>query len=154
MNTAGKVVLSDVLIVDDDQPTRHVLRRFLEPAGHSVREAANANEALQKIAESAPAVALLDVHMPGANGLWLADQIRGTSPATAIVLVTGDHEIPPTESLRKGVVAYVLKPLLSGELLQAVADGVAWSSFARGEQAAPREEPRLIAPRRTLRLVG
>ena len=128
---AGKLILSHVLVVDDDQPTRHILRRFLERAGYWVREAGSAHEALARIAESVPAVALCDVHMPGANGLWLADQIRVQSPTTAIVLVTGDHDIPPVESLRRGVVGYVLKPLRREELVRAVDDGVIWGSLER-----------------------
>src|ERR1043165_3606107 len=115
----GQLLRWDVLVVDDDLPTRTILRRFLEPAGHGVREAGDANEALAQITEAAPAIALCDVHLPGANGLWLADQIRMQSPTTAIVLVTGDPDIPPVESLRRGVVGYVLKPLRREELVRA-----------------------------------
>lgn len=136
MALALTYAMSDVLIVDDDLPTRHVLRRFLEPAGHEVREAADAGEALQAIADAGPDVALCDVHMPGANGLWLADQIRRTSPFTAIVLVTGDGNIAPAESFRQGVVAYVLKPLQYRELLQAVDDGLRWSARERRTRPA------------------
>jgi len=127
----GPLTLPDVLVVDDDEPTRHLLRRFLEPAGYWVREAGDAHDALARIAESVPAVALCDVHMPGANGLWLADQIRLQSPTTAIVLVTGDPDIPPVESLRRGVVGYVLKPLRREELVRAVDDGVIWCTLER-----------------------
>jgi DNA-binding NtrC family response regulator len=139
--------LADVLIVDDDPPMRHLLRRFLEPAGYWVREAGSAREALAQIAESAPAVALCDVHMPGgANGLWLAEQIRLQAPATAIVLVTGDPEIPPTESLRSGVVGYLLKPLNREVLVRIVDDAMIWSSLER-------DKPSTDVPGR-LRLVG
>src|SRR6266566_654184 len=100
-----------VLVVDDDASTRIVAKRFLEAAGYEVREAADAHAALRRIAESAPAVALSDICMPGQNGLWLADQMRVLSPTTAIVLMTGDYQIAPFESRRKGVVAFVLKPL-------------------------------------------
>lgn len=136
---AGKFMLSDVLIVDDDPPARYILRCFLEPAGYWVREADSAQEALVRIAESVPSVALCDVHMPGANGLWLADQIRIQSPTTAIVLVTGDHNIPPNESLRHGVVGYVLKPLHREELVRAADDGVIWSHLERGKASWARQ---------------
>ncbi len=145
MNSAEQQLLPDVLVVDDDQGVRTILRRLLEQAGHSVREADSAHEALARIAESAPAVTLCDVHMPGPNGLWLADQIRVQSPTTAIVLVTGDAEIPPVESLRRAVVGYVLKPLQREALLRSVDDGRLWSvRERRQDQFRKRRERRLL----------
>ncbi|HXD16262.1 MAG TPA: response regulator [Vicinamibacterales bacterium] len=137
----GSPSLSDVLVIDDDPPTRCVLRRLLEPAGYWVREAANAAEALTEIAESAPAVALCDVHMPGPSGLWLADQIRVQAPATAILLVTGDADIPPSESLRHGVIAYLVKPLNRQALIRAVDEAARWSFAEREHQLPARPLP-------------
>jgi CheY-like chemotaxis protein len=127
-----------VLIVDDDAPTRLVARRFLESAGYDVREATGARVALKRIAESAPAVALSDICRPGPNGLWLADQMRVLSPTTAIVLMTGDYQMAPFESRRKGVVAFVLKPLGREELLLAVEQGVLWSASECQKNPAAR----------------
>ena len=115
-----------VLVVDDQSGFRELLKRILEPAGYEVRTAIDATEALSKIVESPPAVAILDVHMPGPNGLWLANQIRTRSPKTAIVLATSDDTVPPTESLRKGVVAYIIKPLQRDSVLTAVSDAFNW----------------------------
>src|SRR5687767_96027 len=106
-----------VLVVDDQSGFRELLKRFLEPAGYEVRTASDAHEALARLADAPPAVAILDVHMPGPNGLWLANQIRSGSPTTAIVLATSDDTVPPVESLKKGVVAYIVKPLQRGAVL-------------------------------------
>ena len=65
-----------ILIVDDDTQVREVLRRFLEAEGYEVLEAASAEQAVQMVEALPPAVAFCDIHMAGANGLWLADQIR------------------------------------------------------------------------------
>src|SRR5919109_4240645 len=100
----------NLLIVDDEAAVRRVIHRFLSMEGYHIEEAADAAEALRCIATAPPTVAIVDVHLPGANGLWLADQIRAVSPATAIVLVTGDADVPPSESLRSGIAAYILKP--------------------------------------------
>lgn len=124
-----------IIIVDDDPATRHVLRRLLEPEGFRVDEAADASEAMRRIAVAPPAVALVDIHMPGANGLWLADQIRAISPTTAIVLVTGDADVPPYESLRKGVIAYLLKPPNRSELVHAIDQGLYWSASEEKKSA-------------------
>ena len=126
-----------ILVVDDDAPTRLVAKRFLEAAGYEVREAADAHAALQRIAESVPAVALSDICMPGPNGLWLADQMRVLSPTTAIVLMTCDYQMAPFESRRQGVVAFVLKPLGREELLLAVEQGVLWSASESQKNPAP-----------------
>jgi len=131
-----------VLIVDDDERVRGLLRRFLEPEGYEVIEAASAEEAVQRLESARPSVAFCDVHMPGANGLWLADQIRALFPATAMVLATGDTEIPPVETLRPGIVSYLLKPLRRDRVVAAVSAGVRWSdeAVARGAHHRPRRE--------------
>jgi DNA-binding NtrC family response regulator len=122
-----------ILIVDDDAGVRHLLRRFLTLAGHEVREAGTAQDAMAMVEQLPPAVAFCDVHMPGANGLWLADQIRSASPATAMVLATGDPDIPASESLRPGIVAYLLKPLDRRDVWSAVDEGLRWSAWVMGQ---------------------
>lgn len=115
-----------VLVVDDQSGFRELLKRMLEPAGYEVRTAIDAHAALASIQDSPPAVAILDVHMPGPNGLWLANQIRTASPRTAMVLATSDDAIPPRESLKKGVIAYIVKPLQREAVLKAVSDAFHW----------------------------
>jgi two-component system, NtrC family, C4-dicarboxylate transport response regulator DctD len=139
MNTEMRLAISDVLIVDDDRPTRYMLRQFLEMAGYRVHEAGNARDALAQVVDSSPAVVLCDIHMPGgANGLWLAEQIRLQSPTTAVVLITGDEYIPAFESLRSGVLGYVLKPVRREELVSAVDDGMLWGAVERQKSQDPR----------------
>ena len=134
-----------VLIVDDDANVRHLLRRFIAGLGYEIVEAATAEDALRLVEACAPAVAFCDIHMPGANGLWLADQIRCVSPSTAMVLATGDSEVPANESLRSGVVAYLVKPLAQPDVLLALADGMRWSSDARSREVQPRRTRTLSA---------
>jgi CheY-like chemotaxis protein len=84
-----------ILIVDDDASVRKLIRRMLGSIDNDILDAASAEDAMAMIAQWPPAVAFCDVHMPAANGLWLADQIRRLAPTTAIVLATGDADIPP-----------------------------------------------------------
>ena len=123
--------MSNILIVEDDANVRDLLRRILEGAGHEVVEAPNAEDAMSLLRGSALSVAFVDVHMPGASGLWLAEQIRHSSPATAVVLATGDARILPAESLRSGVVAYIVKPFTRKDILSAADAGIAWSANAQ-----------------------
>jgi DNA-binding NtrC family response regulator len=134
---------TSVLIVDDEPAVRALLTRILEEAGYEVATAASAAQAIDALAQDPPAAVLCDVHMPGgAGGLWLAEQIRTNAPNTAIVLVTGDRGIPPTESLRQGVVAYVVKPFKRDALLEVVHDAVEWTHAARA--AAKKEGRRAV----------
>jgi DNA-binding NtrC family response regulator len=135
--------MSHVLIVDDDAKVRELIRRFLEPAGYDVIESETAEDAIRSVGEAAPAVAFCDMHMPGANGLWLADQIRAISPATAMVLATGDSGIAPAETLRPGIVAYLVKPLNGERVRAAAAEGVKWSSDARARAGHRKPAGRL-----------
>jgi CheY-like chemotaxis protein len=116
-----------VLIVDDEPSIVDVWSRILFVAGYDVVSAADANEALRVLREVQVTVAICDVHLPDASGLWIVDMIRAQYPATAIVLASGDPLVPPSEALRPAVVAYIVKPVSREQLLTTVRTGVAWS---------------------------
>ena len=103
-------------------------------------EAASAEKAVQRVEWLLPSVAFCDVHLTGASGLWMADQIRELSPATAMVLATGDRQIPAAESFRPGIVSYLLKPFSRESVIAAASDGIRWSeeAMARGAHRRPR----------------
>src|SRR5829696_10572679 len=78
-----------VLVVDDENGVRDLMRRWLQAGGYSVASASGADEALGVIQTFAPAVALCDIRMPGRDGLWLAQRIRQQYPETAVIIATG-----------------------------------------------------------------
>jgi DNA-binding NtrC family response regulator len=123
-----------VLVVDDDASIRELLRRILEPAGYRVVFAQDATSALAAMSEHSPQVAFLDVHMPGEDGLWLADQIRDRFPTAATVLATADSQLSPVENVRRGIIGYLVKPFLHDDVIRAVEDGVAWARALRDMQ--------------------
>jgi DNA-binding NtrC family response regulator len=134
-------VTKSLLVVDDEETMRELLRRVLEPEGYEVTTAADVASALAALEQKRPAAVLCDVHMPGSqDGLWLADQIRTVAPSTAVLLVTGDPSIPPSQSLRRGVVAYLVKPFNRETLLRAVRSAVDWTRAER--QSQPRADRR------------
>jgi DNA-binding NtrC family response regulator len=106
--------MSYVLVVDDEEPLRNLLRRQLIGWGYSVRTAANADEALElMIAEPATiAVVDIDLRSPGQDGLWLADRIRETWKQTVIIIASGadEIEIADGKKSRGEIAAYVVKP--------------------------------------------
>ena len=124
-----------ILVVDDEPQIHQLVRRLLAPRGFTLADAQNAENALALVGSVRPSVVICDVHMPGRDGLWLAEQIREQFPATAIVFSTGDSRISPRATLRKGVVGYLVKPFGGDALLAAVDEGVRWSAEARARTA-------------------
>jgi response regulator RpfG family c-di-GMP phosphodiesterase len=121
-----------VLVVDDEVGVRDLLARWLASSGLQVRTAANANEALVRVSDHAPAVALCDVRMPGHDGHWLAHQIRHTAPETAVIMATGVLDVgSAVTSLRQGVVDYLTKPFGCDRLRESVSRGLEWHRAAR-----------------------
>ena len=121
-----------VLVVDDETSVRELMARWLASGGYEVRTAATADEALQRVHEGAPAVALCDIRMPGHDGLWLAHQIRQEAPETAVIMATGVQEVGSVvTSLRQGVIDYLTKPFGRARLHESVVRGIEWHKTAR-----------------------
>ena len=125
------VNLRTVLVVDDEPSIRYLWARVLATAGYEVVCTADAIEAEHALGEYRPAVVICDVHLTGASGLWLAELIRRAHPSTAIILVSADPTVPPCETLRSSVVAYLLKPVQRRQLLDAVEQGIEWVKRTR-----------------------
>jgi DNA-binding response OmpR family regulator len=100
-----------VLVVDDDASTREFLRHWLETMGYHVKQAPDATMALTTLLREPAAIVLLDIDMPGHDGLWLAERVRDSWPSTAIVFASGVDKIETIERARwLGAVDYVQKP--------------------------------------------
>jgi DNA-binding response OmpR family regulator len=110
-----------VLVVDDEQPVRSVLRRRLEKWGYAVEDAANATDALELMLAQPADIALLDIGLPGHDGLWLAERIREKWTQTAIIMATGADAIAViAKSKALGAIDYVMKPFDQELLRQAM----------------------------------
>jgi len=118
--------MSSVLIVDDEAPIREFLTRWLRKSNYETTEAADAEAALALVSEQQPDVVLCDVHMPGRDGLWLMEQLRGRFPRIAIVLATANDDVPPAVSMQRGVVEYLVKPFERDSVLAAVSRAIQW----------------------------
>jgi len=106
-----------VLVVDDDLKFRNILKDFLELSGFTVVVANSGEEALQRLAQTVPRVVLLDVRMPGMDGLLTLKHIRLSHPNLPVICITqdgGDYTQEQAELL--GVSDYMLKPFHFQEL--------------------------------------
>jgi DNA-binding NarL/FixJ family response regulator len=112
-----------VLLADDHETVRHGLRLLLDGQQDIavVGEAADGAAAVRAAGILEPDIAILDLSMPGMNGLTAARTIRETLPRVAIIALTRhDDEAYLKELLRAGVSGYVLKQSPSSELLEAI----------------------------------
>ena len=110
-----------ILIVDDEPPARERLRQLLEDTGRHeiVGEAGNGRDALAIAAQTAPDVVLLDIRMPGMDGIETAHHLNRTDPPPAIVFATAYDEYA-IDAFEANAIGYVLKPVRRERLEQAL----------------------------------
>ena len=110
-----------LLVVDDEPELRGLLAEYFGRHGFSVRTAQDAAEARELIAAARPQLAVLDINMPGENGLSLARWLREVHPGVAIVmLTTAGESVDRIVGLELGADDYVSKPYELRELLARV----------------------------------
>jgi len=110
-----------ILVVDDDPSTRRFLRDLLTMEGYAVEEASTAPQALRHVAGAPPDLVLLDVMMPGQDGLDALAVLRRTSDVPVILLTAKDGESDRVVGLRLGADDYVVKPFSPAELAARIA---------------------------------
>jgi len=111
------VTSAKILIVDDAQQVRRVLRTALSAEGYTIFEAGTGEEALESIRQSTPDAILLDVNMPGIGGLETCREIRRTLDVPILMLTVRNAERDKVMALDAGADAYVVKPFGMAELL-------------------------------------
>ncbi|MFC4854110.1 response regulator transcription factor [Actinophytocola glycyrrhizae] len=107
---------STVLVVDDDLTVRDVVRRYLELAGHRVALADNGEDALAWIADHDPDLVVLDLMLPGIDGLEVCRRLRQTSAVPVVMLTALGEEENRIAGLQLGADDYVTKPFSPREL--------------------------------------
>jgi len=122
---------SSLLVVDDEDAIRTVLRLILVRAGYDVTEAESGEGALRKVREEKPDLILLDVMMPGMDGFSVCERLRA-DPETAdlpiIMLSARTDSRSRRESRRVGATKYLTKPLAPDKLLFHIGETLAKSS--------------------------
>ncbi len=111
--------LINVIIVDDHEIVRKGIRAYLESTSEFrvVAEAASGKEALRLVTELVPDVVLMDLIMPGMDGIKTTREIKSISPRTQIVVLTSFHEdVHIFPALKAGAISYILKDVTMDEL--------------------------------------
>ena len=110
-----------ILVVDDDAPIRRMLERTLAAEGYSVSSSADGGSAMAAVERSAPDLVVLDVAMPGLDGLAVSRRLRQKGLAVPILMLTARDGVPDrVAGLDAGADDYLVKPFAAGELLARV----------------------------------
>ncbi|MEX0842946.1 MAG: sigma-54 dependent transcriptional regulator, partial [Gemmatimonadota bacterium] len=104
--------MARILIVDDEESVRSILRQLFEYEGHEVVGAASGQEALRLVHESPPDVAFLDVKMPGMDGIEVLGRLQSEHPGLQVIMISGHGTIETAvEATRRGAFDFLEKPL-------------------------------------------
>jgi two-component system, LuxR family, response regulator FixJ len=110
-----------VCVVDDDQSVRRGLRRLFRSAGHAAETFSSAEDYLAREIFEGPICLVLDVRMPGLNGLDLQKELDSRGACEQIVFITGHNDVPTcTQAMKNGAVDFLMKPFDSEELIEAI----------------------------------
>ncbi len=141
-----------ILVADDDAGIREGCARVLRGEGYQVYTAVDGLRALQALREREFDLALLDLKMPGADGMEVLRQIKQTHPATEVVMITGFATVETAvEAMRLGAYDYIPKPFPPNEVRQVVAKVLKKRELLA---AAPEQEWKLELDGRTDLIIG
>jgi DNA-binding response OmpR family regulator len=112
-----------ILIVDDERNVRLNLRTALETEGYEVVEASSGQEGLRSLAEHLIALAILDIRMPGMDGLELLAKMRENEIRVPAMIATAYSDVPnAVKAMKLGAIDFLQKPLLPDNLRSIVAE--------------------------------
>ncbi|WP_426571524.1 response regulator [Aquihabitans sp. McL0605] len=127
--------MTRILVVDDEPQIRRALRTNLAARGYDVDQAATGEEALVQAAAHLPDVVILDLGLPGIDGIAVVEGLRGWTSVPIIVLSVRDAEADKIAALDAGADDYVTKPFSMGELLARL------RAASRRGAPGPEDEP-------------
>lgn len=106
-----------ILVVEDDEEMRSLLKDFFEEDGFEIDSVSNGSEAFRKIAREPFDLIITDIRMPGLTGLDILPGIKKLQPKVSIIVITafGSEEVR-SKALERGATAYLEKPILFNKL--------------------------------------
>ena len=129
-----------ILVAEDEDLMRAIIKQLLEGAGYRVAAASSAEEALEVFAAEDVALTLTDIRMSGMDGLALLDRIKDVDSEALVVVMTAYSSVDSAvAALRKGAYDYVTKPFVNEDLLQSVKNGIRQRELFRENRQLRRE---------------
>lgn len=140
-----------VCVVDDDLSMGKAVGRLLESEDYAVEIFTGAREFLARVPHTGPSCVILDLNMPGLNGLELQEMLAQTGRVEQIIFITGGATVPScVQAMKAGAVDYLQKPFRDEDLLIAVERALKRSSeqwLRRLERKEARERLATLTPR-------
>jgi two-component system chemotaxis response regulator CheY len=113
--------LATILVVDDSEFMRRVLKNILEAGGHKVLEAKDAREALQTFKKFGADVVTMDIVMPGTDGIETVRKLKEADEKVKIIMVSAlGHQKTVMRALEAGAMDFIMKPFTSDDVLESV----------------------------------
>ena len=142
MNTSD----SNVYVVDDDPPVLQAVSRLLRSAGFQVFGYSSARRFLDRHDSTAPGCLVLDMAMPGLNGLDVQQTLLAAQESLPIIFLSGRADVPATvRAMKQGAADFLTKPFEKDELVQAVRAALAKDRVARQANEEVAEIRRRLA---------
>src|SRR5688572_4658773 len=130
--------MADILVVDDDASVAGALRRFFESEGHQTRIASSVAEGLDLAAATRPDLVMMDIRMPGVDGLVGLDHMQTKFPGLPVVMMTGYGTSQTSiDAMRSGAFDYITKPPDLDALRRLITRALAGSAPVDEQAEAP-----------------
>lgn len=146
--------MATVLVIDDEKDLVRLLRHSLEKSGYRVVSAPSAESGLKKLRASEPDLILLDIMLPGMDGLEFLRALRRESDVPVILLSAKGAELDRVLGLKLGADDYVVKPFSLGELMARVAARLRKPAPAKGARIAALGDLRVDFARHEVKVKG
>jgi DNA-binding response OmpR family regulator len=137
--------MATILIVEDERNLSNLIRRNLEEEGHSVFQVFDGPSALASVADQEPDLVILDVMLPGLDGLQVCRSLRQTSIVPVLMLTARAEEIDRVLGLEVGADDYLTKPFSMRELKARVRAILRRVEMMRAASGAPQDEALEVA---------
>lgn len=129
-----------VFVIDDDDAIRSAVRFLMRTAGLNVETYESAESFLEQYDQAWAGCLVVDVRMPGMNGLELQRELKGRGVATPLIFMTGHGDIPmAVEAMKMGAAEFIEKPFKNEELLQKVKQCIKYDQGQRQEESGAQE---------------
>ncbi|RJQ14705.1 MAG: response regulator [Nitrospiraceae bacterium] len=133
--------MEKILIIDDDSEMQSVLSDILKSEGYEPLVSGDGRKALRYITDLSPALVLLDIRLPGMDGMKVLEKIRQTDKRLIVIMLTGYGDIKDAvQAIKMGAFDYITKPFRNQEIVSTVRDALLARLSCDAHAVTPREK--------------